>query len=197
MDDKISEWTVTHDRHDYWELLCIAEPNELERDAIDRCIQETDVYKTYVARNKKERNKKERNKKERNKKERNKKERNKKGAQIIGLIITVFLPHTQTLHIEDYVIHPDARGKGVGRALWNDFTSTHGVNKLTIEVYPKNIEVWHKIMGVNVLFDRVLPVTGETVTWMGHNVNVDFALCIEREWLAIQVQERDRVSNKL
>jgi GNAT superfamily N-acetyltransferase len=192
-------WKRTNDPKLFGELLILIEPNMVERTAIINCILETNIYNVYIA-------------------------ENSVSFRIDAICIATFLNKTQTLHIEDFALHPNIRGKGYAKILWNswwDFVvnTEKWINidqSMTIEVYTKNVFPWNKIMGVNPLFNsdslltnedtigknqsfnvELSPLfwTNEKIVWMGKNL-INNPRDIESEWTQIQFKERIRQQKK-
>jgi ribosomal protein S18 acetylase RimI-like enzyme len=175
-------WRRTFDIGEIEEILSLVEPNKTERNAIIQCIQHTDVYRMYVA-------------------ERVQLLRIEKKL-VDGIAIATWLPQTETLHVEDFAIHPRIRGQKHAAQLWQSWwrmivDQEKWVKEnvtMTIEVYLHNVEAWRKIMQVNELFPEEktqdLPVSGESIVWMGARLkdNVS-AKAIQAEWMEIQMLE--------
>ena len=112
----------------------------------------------------------------------------------MAIAIAILLPRTQTLHVEDFALHPRIRKLGYARQLWDDWrTLIHSTwtttNSLTIEVYLHNVEPWRKIMDVSELVSqplRLLPLVPDVpMMLMGHNLTAPVSDIFE-EWQEIQ-----------
>ena len=136
-------WKRQQDHNLFTEILEIVEPFQKEREAILDCIKETLYYRTYIATDKEE--------------------------LVVAIAIATFLPKTETLHVEDFALHPRIRRKKYARKLWNDWRTLvrsewTSVEALTIEVYLHNVEPWGKIMKVTKLLPQpinLLPLAPE------------------------------------
>ncbi len=170
-------WEETNDVKSLVDILNYVEPHEMERNAILKCVENNIVYKCFVAKNKEH--------------------------KIVALIIATFLPQSQTLHIEDYAIHPLFRGQGHARKLWNDWRDLvrcqwTTVEALTIEVYLHNVEVWRNIMGISELFPHNYELDlapGVLVSFMGTNLTCSPEHVI-KEWKKI-CNETNKLLSKL
>jgi GNAT superfamily N-acetyltransferase len=93
--------------------------------------------------------------------------------------IVCWLPVSKVLHIETFALHPEVRGQGRARWLFASLLAhvaehtDFSTDRLLIEVYPQNVEVWRKIMGVTeVDVGGATPLYLKTpVTVMGKNAD--------------------------
>src|SRR5947209_1425272 len=90
----MSGWFRCTDSKQLEEILSIVEPNNKENQAILKCINETEIYRSYIY---------------------------KDNGTIDAICIATLLSKTQTLHIEDFALHPRIRGKGKSYPLWNSW----------------------------------------------------------------------------
>ena len=166
-------WSSCNDLSSLEELLLLIEPDTIERTAIQRCLKETNIYNAYIAKS--------------------------PTGEIDALCISTFLQKTQTLHVEDFALHPRIRGKHLAQSLWDAWW--HHLEKekvireeqpMTIEVYPKNVIPWTKIMKVHVLFESALLWTRESIVWMGKNLPEGMEASIVQEWRNLQEKEQLR-----
>jgi hypothetical protein len=172
-------WSRTRELKDFESLLDIVEPEEVESKAIKRCIQETAVYRCYVARHSKE-------------------------NTVDAFCIALWLPESKVLHIEDFTLNPRIRQQGHAKELWNGWWN-YAINKekwiaskdvpMTIEVYLYNVRAWNTIMNVDRLFQAPLYYNMKTIQWMGRNLEGYSLNKIYQEWLYIQQKEQARQAN--
>jgi hypothetical protein len=88
-------WQKSCRPEDFEELLELVEPFERERKAIFQCIRTNVCYNAYVARN--------------------------KDNRVVALAIATLLPKTQTLHVEDFALHPCIRNRHYAQKLWDSW----------------------------------------------------------------------------
>jgi hypothetical protein len=170
-------WERTKDRNLLHEILSIVEIKPTELNAILRCVEETDVYNAYIA-------------------------YNSESKKIEAIAIATWLPKFNTLHIEDFALHPRIRKAGHSVTLWNSWV--HFISEsekwicdanvsMTIEVYIHNVVAWRKIMGVEplLLYKTKLWWETEEILWMGKNLKYP-ATAIILEWIDIQQKEKIR-----
>jgi len=161
-------WKRQYDPAALIPILEMVEPYKKERDVILKCIELGICYRAYVARD--------------------------YLKLVVAIAIATILPKTQTLHVEDFALHPRIRGKGHARELWkswrlfvrSDWTS---IEALTIEVYMHNIEPWRKIMGVTELLPQpvyLLPLAPNVpMVFMGRQLTSSVSDVLA-EWQSIQ-----------
>ena len=145
-------WEQTTDVNNLSEILTLVEPHEMERNSILTRIKHNVVYKCFVAKNQDHSN--------------------------VAIIIATFLPLSQTVHVEDFALHPNIRGQGHARQMWKDWRTLvrntwTNVEALTIEVYLQNVAVWRKIMDVAALLPQTYELDlapGVFVCFMGKNI---------------------------
>lgn len=157
------EWIQTSDSLQVEEILMLIEPEIKERTAILNCF---DAYNCYVCMNLEH------------------------DKRIDAICITIKLPKTDTLHIEDFALHPRIRGKGYAKGIWELWLYYYGIDDSTaisIEVYLYNIKAWEKIMNVKVLDIPTTPLYYNEVEiqWMGKNLKYSIQEIVQ-EWTDIQ-----------
>lgn len=178
------EWSICSDPMELVEILSLVEPYPREFQAIMACLKLTpSVYKAFVAKRVVE---------------------PKCDSRALAIVIATYLPHTQTVHIEDYALHPIIRGLGLAQSLWHTwrrFVELHEGwawdQAITIEVYNQNVKVWGKIMGVEAIdltsteTPARLPLAPEVpIVFMGRDLVASPAV-IYAEWIAVQKREQN------
>jgi len=171
-DEKLFVWEQNFDHNLFKEILEEVEPHHKEREAILLCIEHKLCYRSYVAKD--------------------------ENGKVLAIAIAILLRTTETLHVEDFALHPSIREKGFARKLWDDwrsFVRSEGITMeaMTIEVYLQNIEPWRKIMGVTMLVTELLPSPMKSlslapnvdVMLMGRNLTAPVADVIA-EWQRMQ-----------
>jgi hypothetical protein len=76
--------------------------------------------------------------------------------KVIACGTIAWLKNSEVLHIDCFALSNDIRGMGMSYSLFNSFlifvknewSIIKNIDKLLIEVYLPNVEVWNKIMGV-------------------------------------------------
>ncbi|CAH6419964.1 Hypothetical protein HVR_LOCUS1020 [uncultured virus] len=147
-----SVWRRTFNYQEIDEIFCLCEPaiNVWDREGIT--TYDPDLYRTYVY-----------------------EEKNK----ILAIGIGSWLPKTRVFHIETFALHPDIRGQGRARSLyqsWRRFVrkdwaeTISGDDTTMIEVYVYNVEAWRKIMGVVELDHNLKDTLRTPAVLMGKNV---------------------------
>jgi GNAT superfamily N-acetyltransferase len=162
------KWSQVYNSEDLSEILSLVEPNEIERKTIINCFDNSTIYRGYVAHNFQTKN-------------------------IDAIVIATYLTKTETLHIEDFALHPRIRGQGYARSLWSSWLELiveekwiHSLDTaISIEVYKQNVEPWSKIMGVKTIETALLPLTGVEIVWMAKNLKRLFKEVFD-EWTDIQ-----------
>jgi GNAT superfamily N-acetyltransferase len=161
-------WQHCRDPIKFEEILQMVEPYEEERKMILNCIQHDIVYQSYIAVD--------------------------ASDFVVAIVIATILPKTQTLHIEDFALHPNIQKQGHARQLWKDWRDFINktwtkIESLTIEVYLQNVEPWRKIMDVHELLPEplcLLPLAHHVpVMFMGKNIT-NSVTDILNEWKQVQ-----------
>jgi len=153
MTTKTLIWEHNQDYRLYTDILEIVEPHEKERNAIIECLKQGICYRSYLARD--------------------------ETGFVVAICIATILPKTQTLHIEDFALHPKIRGLGLAKYLWDEWrklvreTWTE-IEAISIEVYLQNVAPWRKIMNIYELFPEplhLLPFAPDILMmFMGKNI---------------------------
>jgi hypothetical protein len=97
------------------------------------------------------------------------------------------------LHIEDFALHPRIHGNGYATPLWDAWmTLMHPKcqGSISIEVYYNNIEVWRKIMGVEIepnVKAKIIDRPDAQVVFMTRNLKAPPNI-VYKEWLHIQMR---------
>jgi len=166
-------WEQNYNHTLFREILEIVEPHHREREAIMKCLERGLYYRSYLARD--------------------------KNNSVVAIAIATLLPKTQTLHVEDFALHPIIRKQGHAQKLWDDWRALvrsewTTVTSMTIEVYLQNVEPWKKIMGVEELIPhpiKLLPLAPNVpMMLMGRDLTspVNF---IFKEWQEMQRDAAD------
>ena len=106
-------WQHCHDPTKFDEILQMVEPYEEERKMIINCIKHNIVYQSYIAVD--------------------------SSNFVVAIVIATILPKTQTLHIEDFALHPNIQKTGHARKLWHDWRDF--INKMWTKVESLTIEI--------------------------------------------------------
>jgi hypothetical protein len=170
-------WKRTREFKDFESIFNLVEVEQSESLAIKRCIQETDIYRCYVATH------------------------DDTKATIGAFIIATWLPMTKTLHIEDFALSTQIQKQGHAKVLWEawwDFVIDQEKwiparnCPMTIEVYLYNVKAWEKILNVSSLFQAPLYYNLKKIQWMGRHLETVAIIDVYHEWLSIQSSERNR-----
>lgn len=111
---------------------------------------------------------------------------------IVACSVICNLRFTQAMYIDCFTICQSIRGNGYSYLAWNSFLEfikndwDINTNCFIIDVYPQNVKIWRKIMGIEILNidDKVVKpnIISETVT-MGKGIwSIYDSISIYSDW---------------